>query len=181
MGSGGNKKTVQPDDNKTVAAIDAVNVKNPLQQSVDAKAQKFFDWDNSTGPKDVTEAPGFGDLVDIYGNAEAAQGQRRVGNPQAAFGSTANPNFSHQLEQQGAMDRYNVRASGLNQGLQGLKAQAYGLADQSINNDMQRRQTYASLLGQNSRDYYNRPQKPSLWQQIAGVAIGGLQAAAPFL
>lgn len=176
------KKVVKPDEAKNVAAIDAVNKKSPLQERIDARAAKFFSWDDGTGEyagraKDVTEAPGMDNLLNIYGNADAMAARSRIGDPSNAFGAGANPGFAKQREALGSMERYNTRAYGLNEGLNQIRGQTDAMADQSISNDMNRKQSYAQLLGQNSRDFYGRPQKVPLWKQIMGVAIGGLGAA----
>jgi hypothetical protein len=178
----GTPKPVAPDVKITNAALADVGKVDPLDEFKRAKAKNFFEWEGGTGaytgkPRNVMDAPGYGDLVDIYGSAAAMGAKQRIGSPQAAFSRGANPNFSRQLEAQNAMERYNTRAAGLSEGLTGLRNEAYGLANQSIATDAERRNSYANMLMKNQESFYNRPKEKPLWERIAGLAVGGLGAA----
>jgi hypothetical protein len=181
MGSGGKPIENKPLDTQTMGAIQAVNEESPYQKILDAKIAKFNAWDTGTGeyagkPKDVTNAPGMDNYLDIYGNADKAAAQSRVGDPTHAF--TANlPGYNNQLEQQKQMSMYDTRAEGLNSALTGLRSEANseGMADSGM--DVARRGAYANAMQGYNNSYYQRPQQVPLWQQIAGLAFGGLSAA----
>jgi hypothetical protein len=174
--SRGKKSEPKPDHVQLTSAVNKVQEKTPLQLAMEARAQKFFDWENSTGPKDVTQAPGMDAMLDIYGSAERLANQKRF-NPAQALAGPGAAGHAAQLAEQTRMNLYDERAKGLNQGLAQTRAEAYGLGDQAVSRELGQNQAYADLLMQKSRDYYNRPQKPSTWEKIAGFAIGGLGAA----
>ena len=183
--SGGSKKPpAGAQDTQVVREIQAAKEPSEFQKRLDARAMKFFDWDEGKGefagkPKDVTEAPGFSNLMDIYGNAEAMAGAERMGDPIAAFsgrGTSSNP-WLARIAEQNKMKRYDARASGLNQGLADLKTEATSGAMYGNENAMRRNSEYVSnLAGFNDR-FYNRPQRVNPWMQALGLAVGGLGAA----
>jgi hypothetical protein len=183
MGTKGKPKTpvAGGTDQDVVKAAEGIKEKSKLQTMAEQAAERYFNWTNSQGefagkPKDILQAPGMDEALDIYGTAERLAAEKRF-TPSVALSGQGSAGYAKQLASKAAMDRYDTRASGLNQALQNIKAQAYGLSDQAIGNEMQQKQAYANMLGQYNSNFYNRPQKPPLWQSIAGLAIGGLGAA----
>lgn len=182
MASGGKKQPVAGGQDKdVVAAAQGIKEKSQLQKMMEATAQRYFDWENSSGeyagkPKDVMQAPGMDANLDIYGTAERLAAEKRF-TPALALSGGGTGGYAEQLEAQNKMGRYDTRAAGLSQGLANTRAQAYGLSDQAIGNEMQQKQGYASALGGYNSGFYNRPVQKPLWERIAGLAIGGLGAA----
>lgn len=164
-------------DAKTTAAIDQTQQKTPYQQYLDAQFSKWTDWNNQTGPKDITSAPGMSDYLDIYGNADRAAANARIGDPSHAF--TANlPGFNNQLQQQKQMGMYDTRAEGLHNAYESSKAQGLGEGATAADLDTQRRDAYANAMAGYNANYYHRPQTQPLWKTLTGIALGGLQGAA---
>ncbi len=181
--SGGksNKPVAGGTDKDVVKAAEGIKEKSALQKLMEERAQRFFDWDNGTGAyagqaKDITKAPGMDAALDIYGTADRLAAEKRF-TPSVALSGQGSAGFARQQDAQQGMQRYDLRARALSDALAGSRAQAFGLADQSIGNEMQQKQGYANALGQYNSGVYNRPQKPPLWQAIAGMAIGGMSAA----
>lgn len=167
-----NKKIDQP----TVAAIEQTKEKTPYQKYLDEQFQKWTDWDNQTGPKDITTAPGMSNYLDIYGNAGEAAAKERVGDPTHAF--TANlPGFNNQLQTQKKMDIYNTRAKGLHDAFEGSRAQGLGEGGTAADLDINRRNQYAQDMMGYNESYYHRPLQQNPWMTAAQLAIGGLGAA----
>lgn len=167
-----NKKIDVP----TVAAIQQTQEKTPYQKYLDEQFAKWSAFDNQTGPKDITQAPGMSDYLDIYGNADRAAAESRIGDPAHAF--TANlPGFNNQLEQQRKTGMYDTRAAGLHNAYESSRAQGLGEGGTAADLDIARRNAYAQdMLGYN-QNYYNRPRSVPLWQTLSQLAIGGLGAA----
>jgi hypothetical protein len=138
MGSS-SKPIVNKDlDNKTTAAIDQTQQKTPYQKYLDAQFAKWSAFDNQTGPKDITQAPGMSDYLDIYGNADQAAAQDRIGDPSHAF--TANlPGFNNQLQSQRKMGMYDTRAEGLHNAYEQSRAQGLGEGATAADLDINRR------------------------------------------
>jgi hypothetical protein len=176
--SGGKKEPPKGGTDKDViAAAQGIKEKSPLQQIMEQKAQNFFNWENAAGPKDILAAPGMDEALDIYGYADNAANEKRF-TPALALAGPGTSGYAQQLESQNKMNRYDTRAQGLNQAFANTRGQAYGLSDQAIGREMDQKQAYANALGNYNQSYYQRPQKPPLWQQIAGVAMQGLQTGA---
>ncbi len=172
MGSGGNKAPKPPDANP---AIQAANVPSLWETIATDRLKKFTDWENSTGPKDITAAPGMDAMLDIYGSADSLANQKRLGNPMHALSGGGSGNYAAQVEELGKQNRYDDRAQGLSHGLQSLKAEAYGLGSSAAELESNRKQNYASNMLNQQAEYYRRPKKTPLWQKIAGVALGGVR------
>jgi hypothetical protein len=117
------------------------------------------------------------DYLDIYGYANDAAKQKQF-TPAQALAGPGSANYAKQVDAQQEMNRYNTRAGGLSQAFAGLKGEAYGQSADAIQNDLARKQAYSAALGNYNNNFYQRPQKPPLWQQIAGVAMQGLQTGA---
>lgn len=178
MSSGKKKPPPPPSANP---AIQQVNTPTAFETIAANKLKKFSDWENQTGPRDILDAPGMGDMVDIYGSAESLANQRRLSNPAMALSGGGSGDYAKQLDALGKQDRYDQRAAGLSRGLQSLKSEAYGLGGSAAELETGRKGNYANLMLNQENAYYNRPKKPSLWERIAGVAIGGLGSAAPLI
>lgn len=180
MGSGGNKKAEQYDA-RANAAITDVKATNPFQARLDAQVQKWFDWEDGVDkqPRDITAAPGIGDYLDIYGNAQKLASQERMGSGAIRL-SDSNSAYGDQVKKQQADEIYDMRASGLSGALGDLKNRAYGIAGASIDSDSERKRTIAELELRNRSDYYNRPKQPSIWSQLlaAGAQVAGSAAQA---
>jgi hypothetical protein len=173
--SSGNKKKENQYEGNVQTALQAANVPTAEETAQHEAAAKFRNWMATPG-QDILSAPGMNFATDIYGNANAMAAQSRVGDPRNAF--TANlPGFNNQLRQQMQENLYNTRAQGLSNAFSQAKAEALGQGDVAAQMEMQRKQQYAQGQQQFLTSWYNRPQKPPLWQTIAGLAIGGLSAA----
>lgn len=178
MGLSPGKKKAKAYDARVGTAISNVGTVNPLQAQIDAKTKKFLDWEASTTPKDITEAPGIDAHLDIYGNARRLADEERFGSGGVRLGSTADSAYSAQLDQQKDMEMYDDRAAGLSGALSGLKDEAYGHAGRSINADTNRKLALAQLTMQDRRDYYGRPKKQSIWDKILNIGAQAVGAYA---
>lgn len=159
-------------------AIQQVNTPTLFETLANKKLQDWSDWENSAGPHDITQAPGMGDIEDIYGNADAMAAEKRLGgNPGQALSGGGSGDFQAQLAQLGQNQRYQARAEGLSHGLQSLKDQAYGYGGNAASLESARKTAYADDMLKQQEAYYNRPKPKPLWERIAGLAIGGLGAA----
>jgi hypothetical protein len=154
--------------------IQAVNTPSAYEKIAEEKLNKWRSWENQTGPKDIMDAPGMGDIVDIYGNAEALAKSRRLSQPGFALSAGGNRDFQGQLSVLQNRQMLGDRAAGISRGLQGLKNEAYGLGGQAAELEAARKREYAQLSLANQQAYYNRPQKKSTWEKVAGIAMGGL-------
>ena len=172
--SGGTKTPAPPSANP---AIQAVNAPSAFEQIAEKRLKKWTDWEDQAGPRDIMDAPGMGDMLDIYGSAEALADKRRMGNPAMALSGGGSGDYANQLDSLEKMERHDDRAAGLSRGLQSLKSEAYGLGGSAAELESQRKRDYANLSLDQQERYYNRPKKPSLWERIAGLAVGGLSAA----
>lgn len=174
MGSGGTKTPAPPSANP---AIQMVNTPSAFEKIAEARLKKWTDWEDQTGPRDIMDAPGMGDMLDIYGSAEALADKRRLSNPAMALSGGGSGDYARQMDSLEKMERYDDRAAGLSRGLQSLKAEAYGLGGSAAELESSRKRDYANMMLNQENAYYNRPKKTPLWEKIAGIAIGGLSAA----
>ncbi len=172
--SGGRKDPKPPPANP---AIQMVNVPSAYEQAVAKRFKTWTDWEDQTGPRDIMDAPGMDDMLDIYGSAEALADKRRMGNPAMALSGGGSGDYANQLDSLEKMERHDDRAAGLSRGLQSLKAEAYGLGGSAAELESGRKRSYADLMLNQENAYYQRPKKKPLWQTIAGIALGGLSAA----
>lgn len=159
-------------------AIQLVNVPTPYEARNTAKFVKYTDWENSPGPHDILQAPGMNDMLDIYGSADSLAAQDRLGNPGRALSAGGSGDYAAQLNELTRQNRYDQRAEGLSHGLQATKSEAYGLGASAADLESNRKNSYASLMSNQENQYYNRPKPRPLWERIAGLAIGGANAAA---
>lgn len=181
LSPGKGKKKVEAQEATTTAAINNVSTVDPLDAKIRAKAQRFMDWEDSTQPKNILDAPGISDQMDIYGEAQGLADQEMMG---SGAGQLANPSsgaYQDQVKQLSANQRYDTRAAGLSNALQGLKAEAYGAADSSINRDFERKMASAQLNQGQLSQYYNRYKVQNPWYQKlfnAGNQVGRTAASA---
>ncbi len=172
MASGG--KTTQPAsyyDNAANTAVANVATVSPVQQAIDKKAQTWLDWDAQTGPKDVTTAPGYSDELNIYGSADSLANQSQMGGGALNL-ADSNSGYADQLKQLGSFERFNNRAEGLSDAMKANRAQALGLAQQSISASDAKKLASAQAALQNQSSYYNRPQKQGFWSSLATAGLG---------
>lgn len=174
MASGGNNQPAPPPANP---AIQQVNVPTVFEQIAAKRLKAFTDWEDKAGPRDIMEAPGMNDMLDIYGSAESLANKKRLGNPAMALSGGGSGDYARQLDSLDSQNRYDERAAGLSHGLQSAKAEAYGLGGSAADLESNRKSQYASLMSNQENNYYNRPKPKPLWQRIAGIALGGLQGA----
>lgn len=172
MGSG--KKDPKPPSANP--AIQQINVPTAFEKIAADRLNKFNAWETQEGARDILDAPGMGDMLDIYGSAESLANQKRLSNPALALSGGGSGDYAKQLEKLDTQTRYNDRAAGLSRGLSSLKDEAYGLGGSAAQMETQRKQSYADALLQQEQQYYNRPKPKPLWERIAGLAIGGAGA-----
>lgn len=178
MGSGGNKQAQPPSANP---AIQQVGTPSLFETIANKRLQNFSNWQDAPGPHDIMDAPGIGDMADIYGTAESLAQQKRLSNPQMALSGGGSGDYANQLNALNTQQRYDARAAGLSHGLQSLKDEAYGLGGSAANMEFQRKQAMAGDMMAQENGYYGRQaMQPPLWQQIAGIAVGGAGAILPF-
>lgn len=176
LSPGKDKKKVNQAEQRTISSIDAVSAPDPLDQRLRAKATKFLDWQDSTDAnKNILDAPGISDQMDIYGEAQNLADQELMGSGAGQLAMPSSGAYQDQIKELGKNQRYNTRAAGLSNALQGLKAESLGLADNSIEREMMRRLQSANLNLGNQAQYYNRYKKQNPWYQKLWNA--GLQAA----
>lgn len=172
--SHGNKDPKPPPANP---AIQQVNTPTPAELYFNKRFGDWTNWESQTGPKDILDAPGMGDMLDIYGSADSLANQRRLGNPGMALSGGGSGDYARQVDSQTKQNMYDQRAEGLSHGLQGLKSEAYGLGGSAADLETNRKRSYADLMLDQQERYYNRPKRPSMFERIAGLAIQGLGAA----
>lgn len=167
MGSGGKAKKAEAGYKAASdAAIADVKRISPFQEQLNQKAQRFFDWEKGSGeyagqPKDITNAPGISDYLNIYDSANRLAHEQRYGSGAMRLTDT-NSNYLAQLDQQKDYNLYNEKAGGVSNALQvGLKGENYGIANQSIDEQSNRFGQVAGLQTGQEYQYYNRPRKPS--------------------
>lgn len=173
MGSGGKRAPAPPPANP---AIQQINTPTAFETIANQRLKAFTDWENKPGARDILEAPGIGDMVDIYGSAESLANQKRLGNPQMALSSGGSRDYAKQLDSLDTQNRYDERAAGLSRGVASLKNEAYGLGGSAADLESQRKNQYANAMLEQQSEYYRRPKSVPLWQRIAGLAIGGVGA-----
>lgn len=174
MGSNGKQQPAPVNPQPTINALKAPSLFETIATD---RLQAFHDWEHAPG-RDIMAAPGMGDLVDIYGSADSIANERNLANPGRALSGGGSGDFQAQLDEQAANERYKTRAEGLSHGLTDLKAEAYGMGSDAAQMGEQRMATAAGLESGNYNGYWTREaQKVPLWQKIAGIVVGGVQAA----
>lgn len=180
MGSGKNKRQETQLNNRVDAAITNVKTESPLEKRLNARAERFFNWEDGTGeyanvPKDITQAPGMDAYLDVYGNAERLANAQRQAGGALNLANPASGAYGDQIRSLQSQALYDQRAAGLNEGLQGIRGEAYGLADAGINRYMNRNNAVAGLEQQRLASFYSKPKQPSIWSSIigAGASIAG--------
>jgi hypothetical protein len=186
MGSGKAKKQEQQNDRYVRTAINDVKTINPLEQRLNSRSMKFFDWQDGTGeyagkPRSILDAPGISDTLDLYGGAEQLANTERFGDGAVRLADpAAGSAYGTQMKQQKDMQLYDNRAAGVSNALGVLKAENTGQVGDLMNRDFARKNAVLGAESENRRDYYARPVKKPLWETIAGLAIGGATAASGF-
>lgn len=166
LSPGKGKKKVNAQEQRASAAIQNVSTVDPLDAAMREKAQKMLDWEKSTGAnKNILDAPGISDQMDIYGNAQALADQEMMGSGAGQLANPVSGAYQTQVKELGRNQRYDARAAGLSDALQRLKAEALGLADTSIERDFRRKATTADLEQRQLGQYYNRYKKQNPWYQ----------------
>lgn len=183
MPSGKKKQEAAGYDTRVNQAITEVKTVDPLEAKLKARSQKFLDWEDGTGeyagkPRNILDAPGIGDALDIYGSAESLADTEQMGSGAMRLADPASgTTYGTQMKQLAASDRYNTRAAGLSNALGGIKADATGQIGGLLDRDFARKSTIAGLESSNRRDYYNRPQKQSLFDKLLNGARATAAAA----
>ena len=171
MSSGRDKRKEGYYQQQTQDAMSNYSADNPLQSAINKRAQARLDWGNSTAPKDVTTAPGFSDSLDIYGNAQNFANEQQHGGGAMRL-ADSNSGYSDQLKSLNSFNRFNERAEGLSDAFQQNRAEALGLAQNSISASDAKKLNTANLAMTQENNYYQRPQKQSFWTQMLGGALG---------
>lgn len=174
MGSGGNKDPKPAAPTESIATLKHASI---WEDIANQKASEMWAFEHDKGPKDILNAPGIGEVADIYGTAQSLEAQDRVGSPQVALSGGGSGDYAAQLEGQHKQQRYDTRAQGINQGYHDLKDQAYGMGQSAASLGLQRSQAAAGIESGNYNEWQRRQAaKVPLWQQIAGIAVGGASA-----
>jgi hypothetical protein len=173
--SSGKKKSSWYDTQTNNAIADA-GKPSALQQKIDAKALNWMNWEDSTAPKDITQAPGMDAQMDVYRMANQRAEADRIGGGALNLADT-NSAYSDQVKTQNKMAVRDITGQGLHEGLQGLKNEALGLANQSTSADAARKSLSANLALQNQNNYYHRPKKKAWWETLLEVGQQGAQLA----
>lgn len=176
LSPGKDKKKVAAAETATNQAIQNVTAPDPLEQAIRAKQQKIIDWENYAGPdKNILNAPGIGDYMDIYGSADQAAEDEMMGNGGLRLADPTSTAYSSQVKELGKNQRYDARAHGLSDAWQMLKGDAYNQSGQIIDRNLQRTMGAANLRLGNQAQLYSRYKKQNPWYQKLWNA--GLQAA----
>ena len=174
MSSGKDKAKQTAMENQTAAAVAQTNVHSPAEDIANQRLVDWSQWEKKPG-QDIMSAPGMSYAGDIYGNAAALAAKQKVGDPRSAF--TANlPGFNNQLTKQLQENLYNTRAEGLSNSYSNAKADAMSAGVEGAQLQAQRANAYAGAQQNYLTSWYNRPQKPPLWQTILGTALGGVNS-----
>lgn len=179
LSPGKSQQKVGAQEDRTNAAIDNVGTVDPIEAQLRARTKKFMDWQDSTDPnKNILDAPGISDYTDIYGAAENAANQEMMGSGAGALANPANAGYTAQLKELSANNRYNDKAAGISNALQGLKADNLGMANSAIQNDFQRKSATAGLEQNQLSQYYNRYKIQNPWyQKLWNAGLQGVQVA----
>lgn len=166
LSPGKGKKKVEAQEEAAKKAIADVGTQSELDKMISDRAKRMLLWEDSKDPnKSILDAPGLSNFTDIYGNANEIAQQEQMGSGGMALANPASGAYKSQIEELGKNQRYDSRAEGLSNALQALKAQAYGMADQSIDRDMERKARVAGLNQNQLSQYYGRYKIQNPWYQ----------------
>jgi hypothetical protein len=176
LSPGKDKKKVNAAEQRTNTSIDAVSAPDPLNDRLRAQQMKVLDWEDSTDPnKNILDMPGIGDYMDIYGSADQLAEQGMMGGGAMRLAEPASGTYQTQVKELGKNQRYDMRAHGLSDARQWLKADANQQSNQLIDRELQKRMGVANLNLGNQAQLYSRYKKQNPWYQKLWNA--GLQAA----
>jgi hypothetical protein len=160
---------------KDADAARAAVVESPLEKQIRERAENFFTQAKGSGGIESIDA--LKPYLDLYKGATSAQKNDRqsTGILNLARGgnsaqSQAYDTYMQYKRQQDAAGQLENAYNATNADMTG---QGMNLAQMANSRNMGK----AGLAQQAYSTYLNRPKAPPLWQQIAGVAMGGLSAA----
>jgi hypothetical protein len=175
LSPGKGKKKVNAQEAKATQAIAAVAAPDPLEQKIREKQQRVIDWDAyQGGDKNILNAPGIGDYMDIYGSANQAAEAEQMGGGAIRLADPSSNAYAAQVKELGKNQRYDARAQGISDAWGMLKGDAYGQANNLIDRELQKKLGVAGLEQRQLGLLYNRYKKQNPWYQKLWNA--GLQA-----
>lgn len=184
MGSGKAKRTEAANDRSVNEAKAELKTVNPFEQRLNSRSMKFMDWQDGTGeyagkPRDITQAPGMSDTLDLYGGANQIANTERFGDGAVRLADpAAGSAYGTQMKQQKDMQLYDNRAAGVSNALGNLRAENTGQVSDLMNRDFARKNAVFGAESENRRDYYARPKKQNPWMTALKIGLGGVSTLA---
>lgn len=180
MGSGGRKEKPETTwANNTTAAYNQANTVSPLQKAYEQSQLDFLNWDKSQG-KDIRNAPGLDNYIQIGQSAMNKANQERMGTGALSLGDPGASGYTANLKSLRQNEMAREFGTGLEDALAGRRAEASGsvIPLASLNN--QRNMGVLNASSGLLNMYMNRPKKTPWWQSLlnTGLQVGGQAAMA---
>lgn len=178
MGSGGKKKKEENfwTQNAQTAYTNA-GQKSELEKLFEQSQIDFLNWDKSGG-KDVRDAPGLSNYIQIGQAAQERAGQERMGTGALQLGAGGGSEYAQKLKQLNQSQMAENFGTGLENALQMRRAEATGSVMPLASLDANRKGMQMQGANQMVSTYFNRPRSTPFWQQLLGI---GAQAGASYL
>ena len=153
--------------------------KSPLQEALEKRSLEFLNWDNSKD-KNVTDAPGMNDYVQIGQAAMARAEQDRQGSGALALGGDGASGYAEKLKSLRKAEAGNAVGSGIENALNMRRAEAQGSALPLAQFDFQKNMALTNFAGNQNQSYLNRPRQTPFWQTLLlqGIRSGTSVATA---
>jgi hypothetical protein len=152
--------------NQAIATVD------PLEQKWRDKQMAFLKWDETPG-KDVRDAPGMSDHIQIGQGAIARAKQEKYGTGALQLGGAGNAGYTENLKTLRQNEMGQEVGAGLEEALAGRRAEATGsimpLSQLSTSRRLGQAQHSAGMFGQ-----WNQRQSKNWWDYLReGVQVAG--------
>lgn len=155
---------------QTNTAFNNAQTVSPLQQAYEKRQTDFLNWDNGA-KKNITDAPGMNDYIQLGQKALARQGEERYGTGALQLGGESG--YADKMKVMKQQESAQQFGAGLEDALAARRAEAQGSVMPLASLDQSRKQGLLGFAGNQQQFYTQQANQPGFWQRLLFAGMNG--------